>query len=167
MRAHAWPWVFAFALGGCQLPTLGSNNDGGATNATDAGAEASASTDVIGADCTAVSKNVTLCAAISACPDLMLDPRVFPHCGFRISGSTLDLECYCTGTLCPIGIAPTCADIAGLVENQTEDTVCAKEGLGQCSNLAGASGSSSGGSCNPACTDGCGNTPACYQACGC
>src|SRR5689334_23132191 len=96
--------------GGCQLPTLG-NGDAGA--ATDGGAAADAgATDLVGADCTKVATGVTLCAAVSACPSYELDPRIFPHCGFRIAGSALDLECYCTGILCPIGVATSCADVA-------------------------------------------------------
>jgi hypothetical protein len=151
-------------VGACQLPTVG---DGDAGTGNDAGAATEAgSTDIVGADCTTVATGVTLCAAVSACPSYELDPRLFPHCGFRIAGSALDLECYCTGILCPIGVATSCADVATLVRDQTEDTVCAEEGLGLCTSLAGSTTGGTG-SCNPTCTDGCGNTPACRQACGC
>ena len=72
--------------------------------------------------------------------------------------------------MCPVGVATSCSQIPGLIGDQDEDTVCAKEDLGGCTSLTvTADGGSTAGntSCNPACTDGCGNTPECYQACGC
>jgi hypothetical protein len=149
----------------CQLPQ--GDSDAGADAAADGIA---VSPDPIGADCTAVAPATTLCAAISLCPNFLLDATLFPHCGFRMHGAVLDLECWCDGNLCPIGVPATCDQIPGLLDGQTEDTVCVQVNEGRCTNLAGSSSSSgagSGSSCDKDCQAACGGVPSCVQQCGC
>src|SRR5579872_5122306 len=50
-----------------------------------------------------------LCAGVAGCPGLTIDPSAWPSCGFRdTGGTTLDLECLCGDSLCPIGVATSC-----------------------------------------------------------
>lgn len=78
---------------------------------------------------------VTLCLAISTCPDVVIDPDLFPGCGFRIhptSVDVIDMECACYGQICPIGVATTCAQAATLMQDQSQYTVCMQVDEGRC-----------------------------------
>ena len=62
-------------------------SDGG-----DAGVEAG----VTGAGCgTERQTGITLCAATSMCPNVVIDTQALPSCGFRIRGPSVDLVCGC------------------------------------------------------------------------
>ncbi len=111
---------------------------------------------------------VTLCLGTAACPQLTVDPSVYPECGFRPqSGATLDLECVCTGFLCPIGVPSTCDDAAKLLQQQTEAIVCAQVSDGRCIGAGTGVDAGQGGTCDPSCRDSCVGDPTCIQLCGC
>jgi hypothetical protein len=158
------------ATSACQLP-FGAGSDAGTDAASAADGGTSSATDVVGADCTAVAPSTTLCGAISACPNVLIDPGQFPHCGFRIHGTVLDLECWCSGKLCPVGVATTCDQIPPLLADQTEDTVCVQVNEGRCTDPSGTSSGggsgSGGGTCDKTCQAECAGDPSCMQQCGC
>ena len=115
---------------------------------------------------TDVQTQTTLCEGISTCPTVQVDPGAFPDCGFRVqSGATLDLECLCGTSLCPVGVATTCAQAAQLLADQDELLVCELEEEGHCVELVAPPTSSS--SCDKSCESECGGDPSCMQLCGC
>ena len=148
----------------CIVPTI-SSADAGST-ATSSGQDAGSTATVQGASCTAISASISLCQYISACPTLTLSTQVFPECGFRIHGSAIDPECFCSNEyLCPIGHPTTCTEAAQAASGDTNyDSVCEQSVTGGCTQLA--SGSSTSAACQ-SCIQNCDNVPACVDACGC
>jgi len=134
--------VAAWVLPGCLSFNLGgkkTSTDGGAT--TDAAVVDGAKVDVgappaagpQGIDCaTDPYTGTILCSGVSSCPGLLVDHDVYPDCGFRIRGTSFDLQCPCYGGLCPIGSPSTCQDAAALLDAQSEYTVCAQYNEGRC-----------------------------------
>jgi hypothetical protein len=165
-------------FGGCVLPTPTTGSDAGGGAKIDVGAPTTSGT-ASGTGCGSdPTTGVTLCTGITECPTITVDPSVFPECGFYISGNALDLECLCSGYLCPMGNTPTCSAVASLLESTNEGTVCAQVSNNGCSQLptqgAGGSGgtggsgaSEAGSSCDPTCESMCAGEPDCIQLCGC
>ncbi len=74
-----------------------------------------------------------LCLGLGSCPGLVVDQNTFPGCGFRVTGgSTIDLECACSGFICPLGTATSCAQAKSLMGNQTYAGVCVQVSEGRC-----------------------------------
>jgi hypothetical protein len=125
-----------------------------------------------GTNCTEPSGGVELCEQIAACPGVDVDPGALPNCGFRLgSAASIDLECDCSGLLCPIGVPETCANAAALLQGQSSFTICEQASLGLCLSTGGStsdggnSGAASG--CDPVCESECAGSPGCIQLCGC
>ena len=78
------------------------------------------------------SSGISLCLGISTCPSVRVDPDQFPECGYRISGSAIDLECLCGDSLCPMGPAVSCLDARNLLSEQSALGVCASVADGRC-----------------------------------
>ena len=164
-------------LAGCLQTGVGTGTGtGGAGQAdTDAAADsapdATGSAQPMGAGCVEDPQTgIVLCQQISLCPGVVVDPGLYPSCGFRLNGgSALDLECMCEDSLCPIGVATSCASAEQLLEAQSSLVVCLQENEGRCVSLAGGGGSAGNpeGSACASCAQQCGGTPACFQACGC
>ncbi len=173
--------AFATAIGlsACGLEQLstgagGRGGDGGAADGGDGGGDAG----IQGAGCgTERQTGITLCAATSMCPNLVIDTQAFPSCGFRIRGGSVDLVCGCGDQICPMGVFATCAQAQQLLTSQTEQQVCAQLGEGRCTDVAGSAGSStsssSGGSssggigCDKQCMQECGGGAGCASVCNC
>ena len=165
-------FVLALALlGGCLQTGLGTGTGTGGQATSDASADsasdAAGTPEQTGSACVRdVQTGIVLCEQINLCPGVVVDPALYPNCGFRPNaGSALDLECLCGESLCPIGAAASCASAAQLLEAQSSLVVCVQESEGLCVSLAG--GSTSGSSPCESCAQQCGGTPACFQACGC
>ena len=164
----------------CQNP-FDSGSDAG-----DAGAAAPAASDAAvvttaaaaaatGSDCvTDTTTGATLCTSISSCPGLAVDHDSYPDCGFRINGTALDVECICSGSLCPLGTPTTCADATALLMAQSELQVCTQVSEDRCTGgsapAAGATTTTTSTpaapagtspTCDPDCRDECANAPAC------
>ncbi len=150
----------------------------GSDAGTDAGSSSTTGTTVVGTTATTTptgtgcsqdpQTQVVLCEQISICPGVDVDPGVFPDCGFRIKtgSTTLDLECLCGTSVCPIGVPSSCADATQLLSAQNELIVCEELDEGRCIDLAPpTTGTSS--SCDKTCESQCGGDPSCMQICGC
>jgi hypothetical protein len=161
---------------GCPVPIASDEDAGaGAVYTSDGGIPTVAAT---GSGCDTTSANGTpLCQAISLCPTLVVDPSVYPDCGFRISGSAIDLECECSGYLCAIGTAESCTDAATLLAQQNSSEVCSHSYEGACIQETATATASDGGTsttttgpastCDMTCESTCVSDPNCIQACGC
>jgi hypothetical protein len=111
---------------------------------------------------------VTLCTAISTCPGISVDHDVYPDCGFRIQGTVLDLECLCSGSICPIGVPATCAQAQQLLAQQTQVAVCTQVSEDRCTGVSGGPTSDAGGGgCDQTCASQCAGDPGCIKICGC
>ncbi len=160
----------AVAFPGCiQIgPVPDSGPGGGLSSASDAGAAGSSSTttaSTTGAGCgTDVLTGVALCAAASACPGLVIDREIYPHCGFRVPSTTIQLECICGDYLCSMGTVLDCDQAAKLLAWQTEVSVCAQLDYDRCALRAK---KPTGATCNPTCRMGCTGDPTCVTQCGC
>jgi len=155
----------------CIIPSISSSSDAGTAAAAAASADAGTTTTptVQGASCTQVSTSIAICLYISSCPNLVLNPQVFPQCGFRIHGDAIDPECLCGNYLCPIGSPASCTEAATEASGDTNyDSVCEQSVEGHCLDLtaAGSSGTTSPTACQT-CIAGCDNVPSCVDACGC
>lgn len=169
--------IFAFlCLSACGLESITQGGKAG----TDAGAAATDAGDagpaLQGAGCGVEGQsNVTLCAATSMCPQVVVDTQAFPNCGFRIRGGTADLVCVCGDAICSMGPFTTCPQATSLLSSQTEQGVCAQVAEDRCTPVTGStssssssSSSSSGGStCDKACLAECGGGAGCASVCGC
>ena len=156
--------LFTIALLGCVLPkSTGSDAGAAAAAASEAGSDVTATGAYCGRD---PESGATLCSAISLCPSLVIDSDAWPGCGFRVNGAVIDMECACSGALCPIGVAPSCADAARLLGGQTQPQVCLQVGDGRCVTPA-ARGTGTTSSCDRDCAAQCGGDPSCVQICGC
>lgn len=173
-------FITTLPLGGCLMPTSGSDAGAPNTGATsDAGASSIPSGNATGSGCgTDPTTGVTLCVGTSLCPDISVDESAFPECGFRINGNILDLECLCSGYLCPVGVATTCAQVSQLLSAQNEGVVCNAVTNNACAQLTTASAGStatnaqtadsgSGSGCDTNCEANCAGEPDCIQLCGC
>jgi hypothetical protein len=154
---------------------IGTPADSGGGSAS-AGASGAVSTDggvttVSGTDCGVdPASGIALCLGITSCPTVLVDSDQMPGCGFRISGSVIDLECLCNDSLCPVGSAASCADAKALLADQTSQGVCAGIAEGRCTTVSQSATSTSGtasSSCDKACRADCGGDPACITLCGC
>ena len=172
--------VASVFLAGCPVQTVTGSDAGGASAAGGDGGSGTpgspgAPAAATGADCTITtsSAGITLCQAMSLCPNILVDPSVFAGCGFRIRGDVIDLECECQGFLCPIGTATVCSDAAALLAQQNSGEVCGHAAEGACLNERAAGAADGGGAtvtnatCDTSCELGCVNDPNCIQACGC
>ena len=112
---------------------------------------------------------VTLCLAVSICPNDIIDADLWPGCGYRLTPAGFDLQCVCDSQICPIGTPLTCEQIAPLLEAQTQIGVCASAGEGRCVGPAAASSSSGAAAtgCNKACAQQCYGENGCLEQCGC
>jgi hypothetical protein len=158
--------VVQFLAPACVIPDISTGADAGssaaASSSEDAGASGSSTTK--GASCTQVSSTISLCLYISSCPNLILNPQVFPSCGFRIHGDAIDPECLCGNYICPIGSPTSCSEAAADSSGDVNyDSVCEQSVDGHCTAL-GTGGSSS--ACET-CVQNCDNVPSCVEACGC
>jgi hypothetical protein len=137
----------------------------------DAGTTTSTSKTPQGADCGKdPTSGVTLCSGTSACPDVVVDGKELPGCGFRTVSPSFDLECVCNGTdLCPIGVAATCAEAADALAGRSLNDICNQVGSGTCRSLvdAPAKGKPGSSACDRACAIDCAGSPTCLKSCGC
>lgn len=163
--------VAAATFAACALDGVssgaGKGSDAGAA-ARDASADAAPA--IQGAGCGVEPESgVTLCAATSACPNVVVDTQAFPSCGFRIAGGTATLVCGCNGMVCPMGTYQTCAQAAELLTGQTLQGVCVQVSEGRCAAGSGAPSSSGGTktSCDRQCLAECGGGASCASVCGC
>jgi hypothetical protein len=158
-----WPLVL-LPLSCLELPTS-TTDDGGAAAGSGVAGDAAAS--VTGADCvTDPASRITLCTAVSLCPDLAVDHGLYPDCGFRVAGSTIDLECLCDDYVCPVGTALSCTQARQLLLDSTETIVCAQVSDDRCAPR-GTTGSAPESTCDRSCAESCANSPSCLELCGC
>jgi len=144
--------------------TGGSSAGAAGTSGTDAGAPT-------GVNCgTDPASGVTLCLGLSSCPHVLVDSDQLPGCGYRVNGNTIDLECLCNDSLCPVGSAASCDDAKALLQDQTAQGVCAGIAEGRCTIVSQSvqnGGSNSASSCDKSCRSDCSGDPACIRLCGC
>lgn len=161
------------SLVGCLQLTSGS--DGGSAAAAAASGATTADgapSSVSGTNCTEPAGGILLCEQITACPGVDVDPGVLPGCGFRLGAAApIDLECVCSGVLCPIGVPESCPNAAALLQNQNVLQVCEQASEGLCLPTAAfvADGGNTGAAseCNTVCESQCAGSPGCIQLCGC
>ncbi|MEO8901758.1 MAG: hypothetical protein ABI627_09555 [Polyangiaceae bacterium] len=160
--------VFGSLPGCLQLGKALDSDDAGASSAGTSGAGGAGSAGTAqGTNCGVdPSSGIALCLGISSCPTVRVDPDQFPDCGYRISGSTLDLECLCGDSLCPMGSAASCLDAKALLADQSAQGVCAKIADGQCTTVTQTPVSSTS-KCDKNCRADCGGDPNCVTLCGC
>lgn len=172
--AAAFLAVVAFAPA-CGLEQLASGGAKGADAGAPAdGGDAGDGAVWTGQGCGVESQSgLTLCAATSMCPQVVVDTQAFPHCGFRIRGASVDLVCGCSGYVCPMGVFTSCAQATDLLTSQTEGAVCTQINEGRCaaaapsSGSSGSSSSSGGAGCDRQCLAECGGGAACASVCNC
>jgi len=139
----------------------------GSSSAGSSGAGSSGGAPATGTNCGVdQSSGIALCLGISTCPAVRVDPDQFPDCGYRISGSRLDLECLCGDSLCPMGSAASCLDAKALLSEQSAQGVCAGVAEGRCRVVARTSQASSS-TCDRECRAQCSGVPGCITLCGC
>jgi hypothetical protein len=161
--------LIALSLVGCLDFSIGGKGDAGTVDGsatkTDATTTADAST-TTGISCGQDPQTgETLCLGLSTCPGLTVDQNEFPGCGFRVTGgSTVDLECACSGYVCPIGIATSCAQAKSLLASQTFAGVCVQVSEGRCTS---GNAKAPPNNCDKTCASQCGGDPTCLQGCGC
>ncbi|MEO6602172.1 MAG: hypothetical protein ABIQ16_19985 [Polyangiaceae bacterium] len=143
------------ADGGTSGSAAGANGTGGAS--------ATASGTHCGVD---PSSGISLCLGISSCPGVLVDPNQFPECGYRISGSVIDLECLCGESLCPMGSAASCLDAKALLREQSAQGVCAGVADGNC-QVVKQTATSEASTCDKDCRAQCSGAPGCITLCGC
>lgn len=153
------------------LPDISQNQqaDSGSSAATAADAGGDGAT-WVGQGCGVEQESgLQLCAVTNMCPNVVIDTQVFPHCGFRIRGSAIDLVCGCNGAVCPMGIFTSCTQAAQLLTSQTEQSVCAQVNEGRCTQGSAPTSSSSGANpnCDKQCMTECGGGAACASLCNC
>jgi hypothetical protein len=160
----------SFGVLGCGIiPGLGTT-DGSGSSAGNGGSSSSGTPG--GTECgTDPETSAVLCLLNSVCPGLTIDSEVYPGCGFR-PGNLVDIECSCSGMLCPLG-ATSCSDAQAKLADQNYGVVCAQVSAGTClqgtpvAGSSSASSSSGGSTCDTVCRDECAGEPTCIQGCGC
>jgi hypothetical protein len=159
------PIVLMVSLWSClqvgKTSDSGSDVDAGSTGTSSAGAPTSGTN--CGVD---PSSGIALCLGISSCPSVRVDPNQFPDCGYRVAGSTIDLECLCGDSLCPMGHAASCLDAKALLFEQSAQGVCAGIAEGRCQMLQQTSRTSTS-TCDKDCRAQCSGVPGCVTLCGC
>jgi hypothetical protein len=157
--------LLCLLLPGC-ADILGSKDGDGGASSSDAGSDGSAQ--VQGAYCgVEPTTGQTLCAAISTCPQVIIDRDLFPNCGYRVNGSALDMQCACDGYLCPMGTPSTCAQAKTLLGQQTEAEICTQVNQGRCLQLKKPGGNGGSSTCDQTCASECNGNATCRQLCGC
>lgn len=118
----------------------------------------------IGLDCTRDEiTGVELCAALTACPGVVVERDRFPHCGFRNRADQIDLVCACDNFVCSMGLASTCQQAKELLATQSELMVCMQMHEGRCLEVG--TPQPSDPKCDPVCLSECAGAPSCYQLC--
>jgi hypothetical protein len=138
--------------------TGGASSSASTATATDAAGTAK------GSDCVDFGSGVVLCTSTSLCPTVGVDHDLYPNCGFRIPATSIDLECVCGDSLCPMGSALSCGQAGQLLTAQAEITVCTQASEGRCAKLTTSTPASS---CDRSCAAGCVSDPLCLKLCGC
>ncbi|MEI9941522.1 MAG: hypothetical protein WDO69_30245 [Pseudomonadota bacterium] len=140
----------------------------GAGGAGGSGASSGGGVSATGINCGVdPSSGVALCLGISSCPTALVDPDQFPDCGYRIAGSSIDLECLCGDALCPMGTAASCLDAKGLLSEQSAQEVCAGIADGRCQLVKQTSNAAPTSTCDKECRSECAGVPGCISLCGC
>jgi hypothetical protein len=108
-----------------------------ASVASDAGAvEASAT---VPAGCAVDPRlGIALCRTTALCPALLLDPDLYPDCGFRHPSIGIVVECVCDDALCPVGSALDCNQARSLIADQSQLLTCIQRSEGRCASLSSA-----------------------------
>ncbi len=134
--------------------------------APDAGRSLASSTQptVMGGGCAAVNASTQICSEITSCPGVTIDRSVFAECGYVVHDDTIDPECLCSGSLCPMGAPGTCADMQQILANTTVAQVCNQYASGKCLNEGSIGGPSA--DCE-LCKANCDGNAACIANCGC
>ncbi len=166
--------IFAVA---CSDVSLGTGTGSQGTGATPAPTSTESAAAVRGLGCGLEQEtNTILCSAVSPCPNLFVNQDAYPGCGFRVQGSTFDLQCACGADLCPIGTPRTCMQAKQLLDNQNRLLVCAQANEGRCLATGKGSGSSTPSpsstntrGCDPQCMVDCARSGSgnCNFVCGC
>lgn len=166
-RVAGFVVVSGLFLGCGIIPDISQNQaDSGASAATAADAATDGAT-WVGQGCGVETESgLQLCAVTNMCPEVVIDTQVFPHCGFRIRGSAIDLVCGCNGAVCPMGVFTSCTQAAQLLTNQTEQSVCAQINEGRCTQGAAPTTPAKPG-CDKQCMAECGGGAACASLCNC
>jgi hypothetical protein len=137
-----------------------------ASGAGSSGAGSSGGAPTTGTNCGVdPSSGIALCLGISSCPSVRVDPDQFPDCGYRIAGNSIDLQCLCGDSLCPMGSAASCLDAKALLFEQSAQQVCARVADGRCQPVKQTS-QTSNSSCKE-CRAQCSGVPGCLTLCGC
>ena len=151
----------------CVDVSAGKGTTSTAGSGPDAG-DAGAVVTLQGAGCgTDAATGVTLCLAVSVCPDVIIDADLWPGCGFRLGPAGFDLQCVCDTQLCPIGTPLTCEQIQPLLDAQSQLAVCASAGDGRCITPASSTSGGAASTCDRACAQGCYGENGCLEGCGC
>lgn len=167
--------VLAFAIAcmvlACVDITAGKNGDTSSDQTvsdSDAGLEGGYRLEGAGCGTDAIT-GVTLCLAVSTCPNHILDSELWPGCGYRLGPAGFDMQCVCDDELCPIGTPLSCEQIPALLESQSQISVCASRAEGRCVRPNAGTGTTSGGgsSCDRECAKNCGGENGCLEQCGC
>lgn len=142
----------------------GAQGDGAAAQKSDAGASDAAANSGLGCG-KDPQTGETLCIGLSSCPGLVVDQNELPGCGFRVTGgASIDIECACSGSICPLGVATSCAQAKSLLASQTYAGVCIQVSEGRCTSGTAQPPPSN---CDKTCASQCGGDPTCLQGCGC
>jgi hypothetical protein len=162
------PIVLMVLLSSC-LQVGKAGDSGASADAGSAGGSAGSngSISATGTNCGVdPSSGIALCLGTSTCPSVRVDPDQFPDCGYRIAGNTIDLECLCGDSLCPMGSAASCLDAKALLSEQSAQGVCAGIAEGRCQVVQQTSHTSIS-TCDKDCRAQCGGVPGCVTLCGC
>ena len=156
------------SVSACLQIGTGSDGAAGSGGAGTAGAVGSSSSaPYTGTNCGVdPSSGISLCLGLSSCPSVRVDPDQFPDCGYRISGTTIDLECLCGDSLCPMGSAASCLDAKALLSEESAQGVCAGIADGLCQVVKQTSTNTSA-TCDKNCRAQCSGDPGCILLCGC
>lgn len=158
------------AVSACLQVGTPGDSGGGSASAGAAGSAAAGSSGVAaaGLQCgTDAASGISLCLGITSCPGVTVDSDQFPSCGYKINGSAIDLECLCGDSLCPMGLAASCADAKMLLGDQSALGVCAKVADGKCQVVKQTATGNTSGSCDKDCQSQCAGEPGCLSFCGC
>ncbi len=138
-RSFAGVLALTFLTGGCMLlDSIGTGDSAGKTTKAATDAASSELPDVsldssAGLGCFLETTTQTvLCSGIKACPEIWLDPELFPTCGFRPALGVLDVECACSGLLCSAAVATKCEDVVNMLATQNQWNTCLQAAEGRC-----------------------------------
>ncbi len=164
--------VASFAVA-CNIPEVATGGGGSPWGGSDAGGEGGAGGSGTGGggpgkNCTIpTTAGAYLCTGLAACPSVTVNQGTLAGCGFLTNSSApFDVECECSGYLCPLGPASSGAAVAQLIAGGSSVAVCNQLSTGGCRYEGIATGSGSGG-CNTACESQCVGDPTCIAGCGC